>query len=57
MSEIKAKYRLQLPPDARWTEWRDIEVPITEPHILSLQINEEVTPEQYKEFIKQVEFP
>lgn len=54
---MKAKYRLQLPPDARWTEWRDIEVPITEPHILSLQINEEVTPEQYKEFIKQVEFP
>lgn len=54
---MKAQYRLQLPPDARWTEWRDISIPIKEPHILSLQVTEQVTKEQYDEFMKQIEFP
>lgn len=46
-------YRLQLPPDGRWTEWRPITQPIPEPHVLSLQVTETVTKEQYAEFAKQ----
>lgn len=46
-------YRLQL-PNLNWTEWRPIEEIIKEPYILSLQITEWVTPEQYKEFCKQL---
>ena len=49
-------YRLQLPPDGRWTEWRPITASIPEPHILSLQITETVTKEQYAEFAKQITY-
>ena len=48
-------YRLQLPPGGHWTEWRPIEIPILEPYILSLELNELVTKEQYAEFAKQIE--
>lgn len=54
MSEFKiAQYRLQLPPDARWTEWRNIDIPVKEDHVLSLQICHRATPEQINEFMKQ----
>lgn len=46
-------YRLQLPPDARWTEWRPITQKVTEPYVLSLQVTETVTKEQLKEFMLQ----
>lgn len=40
-----ARYRLQLPPDGRYTEWRRI-APIPEAYILSVQFDREVTWEQ-----------
>lgn len=53
MTENKSKYCLQL-PNGIWTEWRDIDVPVKEPHILTFRLTEYVTKEQYQEFIKQI---
>ena len=35
-------YRVQVPPDGNWTEWRTLDIPIKEPLILSLQVNEKI---------------
>lgn len=48
-----ARYRVQL-INCEWSEWRDINTPIKEEYILSIQVNEHVTPAQYEEFKKQV---
>lgn len=49
-------YNLQL-RDCSWTGWREFTVPVTEEHILSIMITETTTKEQYREFMKQFEFP
>jgi len=45
------KYRVQLPPDLRWSEWRTLDEPTTEPLILSVQLSEQVSLEQYNQEI------
>lgn len=47
-----ASYRLQLPPGGCWTDWRPIEQAPQEPHVLSVQVSNAVTPEQLVEFGK-----
>lgn len=51
----ESRYRVQR-TNLSWSEWRHINTPIEEKHILSLQINEYVTKEQYTEFAKQLEY-
>ncbi len=50
----QAMYRCQLPPYGYWTEWRDIAVPIREPYILTFELTEGVTEEQYDAFRQQI---
>lgn len=52
---MNARYRLQLPPDGEWTEWRDIKVPIKEPDILAFEVKETLTREQWEKFVKHSE--
>lgn len=54
---MNARYRVQLPPDAAWSEWRDLSVPISEPLILSVQIEESATRAQVAEFMAQIKVP
>lgn len=49
---MKAQYRVQLPPDARFSEWRDCDVSIKEDYILSIQFNEASTNEDIKNIMK-----
>lgn len=51
----ESRYRVQR-TNLSWSEWRLIDVPIEERHILSLQINKYVTNEEYAEFVKQLEY-
>jgi len=41
------KYRVQLPSDLRWSEWRSLDEPTTEPLILSLQLSQDVSWDRY----------
>ena len=47
MATADIKYRVQLPPDLRWSEWRTWDEPTTEPLILSVQLSKQVSLEQY----------
>lgn len=49
----KIQYRLQLPPDGRWTEWRDIDALIPETHVLSMQVSEWISKDKYDRFMSQ----
>lgn len=51
-------YRLQLPPDARWTEWRDLAIAPKEPYIFSIRFSGE-TPdaERMAWMLKHIERP
>lgn len=49
----KVQYRLQLSPDGHWTEWRDIDAPVTETHVLSMQVSEWVSKAEYDRFMSQ----
>ncbi len=48
------KYRVQLPPDAHWSEWRPITEKIKEPLILSLKYDREVTWEESNKIMKEI---
>lgn len=48
------KYSVQLPPDARWSEWRPITEPIKEPLILSLKYDRIVTWDESNEICKKI---
>jgi len=47
-------YRVQLPPHADWTEWREIDEPLNAPLILSLQLSETPSWEQWAEIAKKL---
>lgn len=47
------RVRYQLPPDARWSQWYSLDVPCPYGYVLSLHVEEHVTPEQLKEYMKQ----
>jgi hypothetical protein len=46
-SASEIKYRVQIPLDLQWSEWRSLDEPSPEPLILSLQLSEEVSWERY----------
>lgn len=48
----KPAYRLKL-ADTTWTDWRDITVPVTEDHVISWQVSEQVDLQTMVEFSKQ----
>ena len=48
------KYRVQLPPHADWTKWRGLDEPLDAPLILSLQLSENVSWEQWGEIAKKL---
>lgn len=50
----QAMYRVQLPPDGHWTEWRDVSVPIRESYILTFELTEGVTDDQFTAFCSQL---
>lgn len=54
---MSAEYQLQLPPDGRFTEWRPIEQPVTEPLVLSVFFRGEPTAKQQATFWAQFEIP
>lgn len=55
-SPSSASYRVQR-IDLSWSDWRPIAEPIKEDHVLSMQINEYVTPEEYQQFMVQIKWP
>ena len=51
---MQLMYRVQLPPHADWTEWRDLDEPLDAPLILSLQLSENVSWERWGEIAKKL---
>lgn len=49
---MRNKYCCQLPPDGRYTEWRDFEEDIKEPYILSIFFSKEFDKDKADEFWK-----
>jgi hypothetical protein len=53
MSE--AKYRIQYAEQhrfAQWSEWRTLDVPITEPLVLGIHVNEQCSKEELAELMQ-----
>jgi hypothetical protein len=46
---MQLMYRVQLPPHADWTEWRGLDEPLDAPLILSLELSDTVSWEQWSE--------
>lgn len=48
------RYQVQLPPDARWSEWRPTTEPVKEPVILSLCYDRVVTFEESNAILERI---